>query len=382
MTDRLKRLRDYSVTVKDRVKSDADRAANKARDYAADNKDQWLDQYESTKEVSATYTKAAGKAISDRLKAAYTWFAYSPELEEELKNDIEAQGALYRERLQKHQPLDTLMVGGESLARLLAVESAPEHIEAAFAAAYPGLAEQTNFLSHVSTLDKTELTGLLSGVKGKLFEQRYVEMLNSELLPDDYAAELATSATQPGWDIVVRGPEDQVVDVLQAKATDSVSYVRDAIEQYPAIDVVTTEEVYSHLVMTGISDGVSNTGLFNADLIEELDGAITAGEAGLDLMPPVITLAFIAYTSYKDENIPLYDKARSAGERSGAVYLAMLIGGTVGEYTDSLWLGVAMTIGTKLFGDKAVERAKMIETLRSTKAANRRILNRLEYSPP
>ena len=48
----------------------------------------------------------------------------------------------------------------------------------------------------------------------------------------------AESATQPGWDIAIKGSNGKIASVLQAKATESVSYVQDALEKYPSIDVV------------------------------------------------------------------------------------------------------------------------------------------------
>ncbi len=43
---------------------------------------------------------------------------------------------------------------------------------------------------------------------------------------------------------------------MQAKVTDSGSYVQSAIERYPSIDVVTTEEVYSHLVVAAVGENI------------------------------------------------------------------------------------------------------------------------------
>ena len=315
------------------------------------------------------------------MRGAYTWLTYSEAREKQLRADIEAQGALYRERLQSRSPMDTLVVGGESLTRMLEVGEVPEEIEAAFAAAYPGLAEDTTFFDHAAGLDESQLLGFLAGVKGKLFELKYVDMLNDGMLPDGYTAELAGNANQAGWDISVVGPDENVVEVLQAKATDSVSYIRDAIEQYPTIDVVTTEEVYSHLVMSGVGLEVTNSGISNAVLEDAVSDAALAGDVAADFAPPIISLAFIAFTSYRDDNLTLYQKARKAGERSGAVYLATLIGGLIAEGTDSFWLGVAGTFASKLFGDKTVKRAKLIDLLKRTKSTNQVLLDRARQAP-
>ena len=49
--------------------------------------------------------------------------------------------------------------------------------------------------------------------------------------------------SQPGWDIQILNADGTVDQVLQAKATESVSYVKEALEKYPDIEIVTTEEV-------------------------------------------------------------------------------------------------------------------------------------------
>ncbi len=151
--DRLKRLRGLSDALKNRVIRDTSDVVQTAHEYVAENKGQWRDKYETTKDVLATYLGAASQSMSDRLKGAYTWFAYTPEREEELRSDIEAQGALYRERIQIHQWMDTAMVGGESLAAILSTESAPEHIEAAFEAC----------LSKLGRTDRLSLACVRSG---------------------------------------------------------------------------------------------------------------------------------------------------------------------------------------------------------------------------
>jgi hypothetical protein len=381
MKDRLKDLADKAAELATKSSRSALEALESGRDYIDRNKDGWRESLGTAKDVSVEYGGAAGCEMADRLRGAYTWLAYSEERERQLRDDIKAQGGLYRECLRSRSNMDTLVVGGESLTRMLAVGEVPAEIEAAFAAAYPGLASETNFLDHASSLDASQLPGFLAGIKGKLFEIQYVEMLNDGLLPDGYTAQLAERANQAGWDIAIVGPDDAIVDVLQAKATDSVGYVKDAIEQYPAIDVVTTEEVYSHLVMSGVGVEVTNSGIADAGLEEAVGDAALAGDVVADFMPPVISLAFIAFTSYRDENLTLYQKARTAGERSGAVYLATLIGGAIGEGTDSFWLGVAGTLVSKLFGDKSAQRAKLIDLLQRTKKTNQGLLDRMQTLP-
>jgi len=101
--------------------------------------------------------------------------------------------------------LDTLLVGGETLAAYVSSGHIPADIERAYALAYPNVAAGRSFTEQVERLDGQELIGFASGVKGKLFEVQYVDYLNDGHLPSGFHAELARSATNPGWDIAVIG---------------------------------------------------------------------------------------------------------------------------------------------------------------------------------
>jgi hypothetical protein len=75
----------------------------------------------------------------------------------------------------KDELLDLLVVGGMTLAQTLRYPgSVPEAVEQAFELAYPGLAQTESFTQAVERLSSDELVGLVSGVKGKLFEMELV----------------------------------------------------------------------------------------------------------------------------------------------------------------------------------------------------------------
>ena len=48
-------------------------------------------------------------------------------------------------------------------------------------------------------------------------------------------ARLAQNPNQPGWDLSFEDANGEVVQDLQLKATDSISYVETAKEKYPGI---------------------------------------------------------------------------------------------------------------------------------------------------
>ena len=91
-----------------------------------------------------------------------------------------------------------------------------------------------------------EARGFVSGVKGAVFEQEVVDRVESgelSLPGGGDGLRLAEDVQQPGWDAQVLDG-DQVIGVVQMKATDSVAYVAGHVDRYPGVDtVITTSEV-------------------------------------------------------------------------------------------------------------------------------------------
>ncbi len=369
-----KQLRDFVFESGDKIKG-----------YVDENRGDWQETAEDTARQAADAASEAVRGGSDQIirqaKSMYVDIVYSEQKVEKLQHDVENQGARYRELLRDRRLTDIIFVGSESLATLLAASSVAPEIEAAYEAAYPGLAEDMSFTDKASLLNDDQLPGFVSAIKGKLFEREYVGYLNDGALPDGYVATLAESPNQPGWDIAIVGPHEEIVRTLQAKATDSVNYVVDAIEKYPTIDVVTTDEVYSHLVMSGISEGIASSGFSNAELTEQVEMAVEATDLEFDWLPPVFTLAFIAFTSYSDASLTLYEKARSFGDRSGKTYFAYLIGGGIAAITNTWWLGVLGSVSSRYMSDSGQKKVDLLEVLERTYSTNQVILNRLKALP-
>lgn len=343
--------------------------------------------YDHREEIAAG-VKAAGKAAGASVKSAAETAhdaasakIYDKEKIEELKTKIEDQGRRYRtlviERMENRRMVDTLAIGGDLLADIVRTGRIPGDVQAAYAAAYPDLAAEKGFAEAVSGYDGQELTSFVSGVKGKLFEMKYVDHLNSGELPEGYAAHLATSATQPGWDIAITGPDGHLAQVLQMKATDSAEYVRHALERYPDIDVVTTDEVYSHLVMNGAADHIANSGIADADLTAQVLDAVDGAQYQMDWTPPVVSLALIAFTTYTLKDADLYEKARSFGDRAGKSYLCYLFGSVVLACTQTWWLGLAAGITSRFVVARGRRQRELYQELRRVWEMNERLIGRL-----
>jgi hypothetical protein len=105
--------------------------------------------------------------------------------------------------------------------------------------------------------------GALNGWKGKYFEVLVRDKLNAgesvgdlALLPGQQAR-IAESLTEPGWDLEIVPPAGVSSDVLQLKATESLAYVQRALDRYPEISVIATDEIgglIAHVAPSGISD--------------------------------------------------------------------------------------------------------------------------------
>jgi len=94
-----------------------------------------------------------------------------------------------------------------------------------------------------------QLTGIINSAKGKYFELLVAEKLNNGeqvgdlILPDGYHVELAESLTQPGWDLSIVDDSVNLADHLQLKATESLSYISEALHKYPDIKILAADEV-------------------------------------------------------------------------------------------------------------------------------------------
>jgi hypothetical protein len=312
-------------------------------------------------------TKEQARGMIDRVK-------YSKEKMDELQSRIKYQGGFYRELCKSRRSVELLSLGGEALVTLSAAASIPQEIQDAYEAAYPDKAQMDGLADELNRFSGDELTGFLAGIKGKLFELQYVEYLNDGNLPAGYTAHIAESATQKGWDIAIEGPNEGLIEVIQAKATDSVGYVLSALRENPYIDVVTTDEVYSSLVMSGASESVLNSGITNASLEDALTDAEDHADLSMDFTPPWFTLAIIAFTTYKAEDLTLFEKARSAGDRTGKTYLSYLLGGTLAAVTNTWWLGVVGSVASRFIADEGARRRAVFEKMKSVAKKNDEII--------
>lgn len=164
----------------------------------------------------------------------------------------------------------------------------------AFSLAYPNVD-----LASLAGRSSAEIEGFLSAWKGKYFEVLVKDKLNAGEWVGDIHLEpgqeamLAESTTQPGWDLQIINSDGSIAQELQLKATESLSYVKEALERYPDIDVLTTDEV-GDAAENIFSSGFSNEALeetIRAPMEDLLDGPI---EELLETVLPGLPFALIA----------------------------------------------------------------------------------------
>ena len=108
-------------------------------------------------------------------------------------------------------------------------------------------------------------------------------------------AELAEKTDQEGWDLRILDQARNVIEELQTKATESLSYVKEALEKYPGIRVITTQELEDEAAGMGESGSADITdanleAVVEGQLSEWGEGSITdmlhqGAEAGFDAVP-------------------------------------------------------------------------------------------------
>ncbi len=117
--------------------------------------------------------------------------------------------------------------------------------------------------------------GQLSNIKGKYFEMLYRDGLNDgralgevQLEPGQ-TARLAASASQKGWDLEIVGENGESVELLQLKATESMYYVKNALENHPDYRIVVPSEMdsTSHEI---IGSDISHTDLKAATAVDNM----------------------------------------------------------------------------------------------------------------
>jgi hypothetical protein len=238
------------------------------------------------------------------------------QVNEALSQFVAETQAMYAHRLRKPEELfhresnfaellDIAVLSGYSVADIVSGKVIERDIDPrvldAFHKQYPNAGDFIPFIrSHEG--DARAIGGIVSGVKGKLFEIVYLDWLNKGHLPSGAVAELAISPTQPGWDIIIRDSNGLPIQYLQLKATESMGYIRAAFAAHPDIDVVTTREVFERidaLERPYLRHHVIDSQFLNEHIEKHVRDGIDGAEMTPEFEFPLIAFGIIAVQSLK-----------------------------------------------------------------------------------
>jgi hypothetical protein len=266
----------------------------------------------------------------------------NPRLEDFVSNTRERFGPLttqWQRQLFPHlsgeEWLDTATLAGMSIADIihavrfgdLSESDIDPQVLKAFHLQFPHVG---NFVDFVQSHDNPdELRGVFSGIKGKLFELQHLDYLNRGHLPTGYVAKLAESSVQPGYDIIIEGPNHASIHVLQDKMTASVSLIKRALERYPNIDVYVPHQTIDVLHDAGLYDHIFDSGIDGDALHEKAHAAVVAADHvdgyTFPYVGEVLVIATEGYHLYKGKTTHR-QFAKRTWRRGTRLLLANLVG--------------------------------------------------------
>ena len=280
----------------------------------------------------------------------------------------------------KYPYMDSAILTGLTIPEMIK-KGVTEDVKIAYKLSFPEKAQNISFIDAWSGFDTHEQRlGFINAVKGKLFEIKYVDHLNNTLEPG-YSAKIATNINQPGWDIAITGPDQEIINQIQLKATESVTYIKEHLQRYPDIDVVTLDDLRGQV---GLSDKVAYAATSNSDLQSEIIGSTSENYS---YFPMSIFLTYIIFSSYQREDLSAFEKSVEIGRRgsglvlSSAIILSAGFAGVIGiflkdyalnkgykkrQYIESLKNQINLQRKTIKFWEKNVNRRDFLKGLALT----------------
>lgn len=257
----------------------------------------------------------------------------------------------------------TVAVNGLFLSDRVNTDEITPQMQEAFELAFPNMR-----IDQLESYDPSVLTGIISNWKGKLFEVELRDRLNSGDWVGDIhlgpgqRVELASDLSQPGWDLQILNADGTVDEVLQAKATDSISYIHQALEKYPDIEIVATEEAATQWTEQIINSEINNEDL-EEEIIAPMEELLDSGLEGVaEMISPILPIIVIAVSEGRRVMIGQHtfqvamNNSIERGVKSGAA-----IG--VGGLLSLLGAGI-ITLPTTFLTQVAIERAMIERSLR------------------
>lgn len=294
----------------------------------------------------------------------------------ERKGQLKTPADLLRRKVSAEDYIDSAIIAGVELTDILAGKVAesqiPNQVIEAFHEQYPQYGN--SFVEAVQHFynEPDRLMGLVSGIKGKLFEIYYVDWLNHGHLPAGYIADLAEHANNPAWDVAIHDAHGQVAELLQAKASEYLGHAYEALAAHPNIDVVIPEDVYEHLsghesIFEHLVNGHVNLADVNGTMNDAVDAAHNAGVAEhFPIAGPIIVIgvtAWMNFQKYKHNQMPLKEYLQHITERGALSVIASGAGWAVTALAHEPFIGLPVSVGIRLLGGQALHNYHQREKL-------------------
>jgi len=289
----------------------------------------------------------------------------------------------YRKR-REHEILDVTSVAANvSMNSILSPGLEPETnplLLKAFKLQYPNVD-----IKSLSDYSNDHIQGFVNGVKGKYFEVLVEQRLNAGESLGELAlglgqiARIAESPTQAGWDLEIINPDGSIAEAIQLKATNSLAYIKEALERYPNIRVATPLEIdgaAEEILQTDISlsdlEQITRTQM--AELSEDAfaDALHQAAEWGFDALPifPALVIAVTEGGAYLLGRSSMEEALQRGLKRMKRATVFSALGATL-TALDAGFISVPTTVAAQITWSRIVNRMEMGDFIQARSQALR-----------
>ncbi|MCH7945301.1 MAG: hypothetical protein IIC73_04705 [Armatimonadetes bacterium] len=270
--------------------------------------------------------------------------------------------------------LNTLLFADE-----LDLDAVTPQMSEAFARAYPGqdLEDRLNALGDLSP-GSSAVQGFLNGWKGVYHEVLIRDRLNEGgqvgglVLGEGQHAELPPEQNTPGFDLIIRNEDGSVDTVLQAKATEGARLIHDALERYPDIDIVATDEGAARV----IDDRVAASGFSDEDLEDRVaspmaelwDGPV---EEFMETVLPGLPFVIIGATEGAKVLMgrQAFESAVTASAQRSAKSAAAMGAGMLAALAGAGFLSLPVTLATRVGIDRVQVHTRLASKIKHDREA-------------
>ena len=162
------------------------------------------------------------------------------------------------------------------------------------------------------------------------------------------------------WRQKITGPNNEVENLLQLKATTTASHVKEAINNYPEIDVVTLSDLQGQLSSINSISSVTASNISNEDLMLQI-GEATGNQAFFFPTAPLLALGYLIFDSYKESDLTKFNKHQQFSKRaSNLAFDTTLISASATPF-----IGIPLVLGKAFLFRGARKDKEMVRYLKA-----------------